>query len=86
MNKYGYSNDLQFDWYSSSFLQMLYNSPFVDWWWQKKSSLINEEDSHNSENNIKKKIRNHLSNSTKKIPKKNTFSLNKMDNMKISSI
>ena len=86
MNKYGYSNDLQFDWYSSSFLQMLYNSPFVDDDDKKKSSSIYEEDSHNSENNIKKKIRNHLSNSTKKIQKKNTFSLNKMDNMKISSI
>ena len=72
MNKYSYTNDLQFDWYSSSFLQMLYNSPVIDDDEKIKSTSIYEEDSNNSDNNIKKlkSNRNHLSNSTKKTNKK----------------
>ena len=85
MNKYSYSNDLQFDWYSSSFLHMLYNSPLVDDDEKIKSTSIYEEDSNNSDNNIKKlKTRNNFSNSTKKIKKVN-FGFKKADSLKISS-
>ena len=64
MNKYSYTNDLQFDWYSSSFLQMLYNSPVIDDDEKIKSTSIYEEDSNNSDNNIKKlkSNRNHFYN------------------------
>ena len=86
MNKYSYSYDLQFDWYSSSFLQMLYNSPAIDDGEKIKSTSIYEEDSNNSANNIKKlKIRNNFSNSTKKI-KKTNLNLNKLNNFKMPSI
>ena len=44
MKKYGYTNDFQFEWYSSSFLQQLYNSPITDEEDQIKSSSIYEED------------------------------------------
>ena len=54
MQKYSYSNDLQFDWYSSSFLQMLYNSPAIDDGEHIKSTSIYEENSSNSDNNIRK--------------------------------
>jgi casein kinase 1 len=78
MNKYSYTNDLQFDWYSSSFLQMLYNSPVIDDDEKIKSTSIYEEDSNNSDNNIKKlkSNRNHFSNSTKKTNKKMNLNLN----------
>ena len=86
MNKYSYSNDLQFDWYSSSFLQMLYNSPIIDEDEKIKSTSVYEEDSTNSDNNIKKlKNRNNFSNSTKKI-KKTNYTLKKMDSLKIASV
>ena len=57
MKKYGYINDLQFEWYSSSFLQKLYNSPIVDDGEQIKSSSIYEED--DSVKSEKSKLRNH---------------------------
>ena len=57
MKKYGYINDLQFEWYSSSFLQKLYNSPIVDNGEQIKSSSIYEED--DSVKSEKSKLRNH---------------------------
>ena len=57
MKKYGYINDLQFEWYSSSFLQKLYNSPIVDDGAQIKSSSIYEED--DSVKSEKSKLRNH---------------------------
>ena len=57
MKKYGYINDLQFEWYSSSFLQKLYNSPIVDDGDQIKSSSIYEED--DSVKSEKSKLRNH---------------------------
>jgi casein kinase 1 len=87
MNKYSYSNDLQFDWYSSSFLQMLYNSPCIDDDEKIKSTSIYEEDSTNSDNNLKifKSNKNRYSNSTKKSTKKNNFVLNKMNSLKITS-
>ena len=52
MNKYSYCNDLQFDWYSASFLNMLYNSPVVDDGEKVKSTSISEEESSNSDYNI----------------------------------
>ena len=58
MKKYGYINDLQFDWYSSSFLQNLYNSPIIDEAERVKSSSIYEED--DSVKSEKNKIRNKL--------------------------
>ena len=57
MKKYGYINDFQFEWYSSSFLQKLYNSPIVDDGEQIKSSSIYEED--DSVKSEKSKLRNH---------------------------
>jgi len=57
MKKYGYINDLQFEWYSSSFLQKLYNSSIVDDGEQIKSSSIYEED--DSVKSEKSKLRNH---------------------------
>ena len=56
MKKYGYSNDSQFEWYSSSFLQQLYNSPITDEEDQIKSSSIYEED--DSVKSEKNKTRN----------------------------
>ena len=56
MKKYGYTNDLQFEWYQSSFLQELYNSPLDDGEQMKSSSIYEEDDSVKSEKN---KIRNH---------------------------
>ena len=87
MNKYSYSNDLQFDWYSSSFLQMLYNSPVVDDGEKIKSTSIYEEDSNNSDNNLKKmkSNRNYCSNSTKKVNKKININ-NNLNNFKLSSV
>ncbi len=55
MKKYGYNNDLQFDWYSPSFIQKLYSVPMVDDGENIKSSSIYEEESTKSE---KKKLRN----------------------------
>ena len=56
MKKYGYTNDFQFEWYSSSFLQQLYNSPITDEEDQIKSSSIYEED--DSVKSEKNKTRN----------------------------
>ena len=86
MNKYSYSNDLQFDWYSSSFLQMLYNSPVVDDGEKMKSTSIYEEDSNNSDNNMKKlkTKRNYISNSTKKSNKK--IDINKIQITSVKNI
>ena len=56
MKKYGYNNDFQFEWYSSSFLQKLYNSPITDEEDQLKSSSIYEED--DSVKSEKNKTRN----------------------------
>ena len=56
MKKYGYTNDSQFEWYSSSFLQQLYNSPITDEEDQIKSSSIYEED--DSVKSEKNKTRN----------------------------
>jgi len=87
MNKYSYSNDLQFDWYSSSFLQKLYSTPVIDDGEKLKSTSIYEEDSSNSDINIKKlkANRNHISNSNKK-NKPNNNHINKMNNYKFGSI
>ena len=58
MKKYGYINDYQYEWYSSSFLQELYNSPVEDEADKiRSSSIYEEEESVKSE---KKKIRNNL--------------------------
>ena len=87
MNKYSYSNDLQFDWYSSSFLQKLYSTPVIDDGEKLKSTSIYEEDSSNSDFNIKKlkTNRNYISNSTKK-NKPNNNHINKVNNYKFGSI
>ena len=88
MNKYSYSNDLQFDWYSSSFLKMLYNSPVVDDGERIESTSIYEEESTNSDIHRKRlKINMGFSNSTKKNNNnRNNFSLNKGENQKITSV
>ena len=87
MNKYSYSNDLQFDWYSSSFLQLLYNSPVIDDGERIKSTSIYEEDSNESDNKLKKikSNRNFCSNSTKKTNKKININ-NNLNNLRLSSV
>ena len=65
--KYGYINDSQFEWYSSSFLQKLYNSPIIDEDERIKSSSIYEEESVKSEKNkiiVKTKRTNNKNNYT----------------------
>ena len=85
MNKYSYCNDLQFDWCSTSFLKMIYNSPVIDDGEQVKSTSIYEEDSSNSDYNIKKlKENRYVSTSTKK-KKMSSNAINKMKTFKISS-
>ena len=67
MKKYGYINDSQFEWYSSSFLQKLYNSPIIDEEERIKSSSIYEEESVKSEKNkiiVKTKRANNKNNYT----------------------
>ena len=72
MKKYGYTNDFQFEWYSSSFLQKLYTSPIIDEEEPKKSSSIYEED--DSVKSEKNKIRNKN--------KKNNINNNNINNLK----
>ena len=82
MKKYSYSNDLQFDWYSSSFLQMLYNSPAIDDGEKNKSSSIFDEDSSNSDINIKKiKLNKNNFENTKK---GNKININNISNIRVS--
>ena len=67
MKKCGYINDSQFEWYSSSFLQKLYNSPIIDEEERIKSSSIYEEESVKSEKNkiiVKTKRANNKNNYT----------------------
>ena len=82
MKKYSYSNDLQFDWYSSSFLQMLYNSPAIDDGEKNKSSSIFDEDSSNSDINIKKIKLNKNNFENKK--KGNKININNISDIRVS--
>ena len=54
MNKYSYSNDLQFDWCTTYFMNKLYTSNFVDENNIKSSSIFEED--IDSDDNIKKSI------------------------------
>ena len=83
MKKYSYSNDLQFDWYSSSFLQMLYNSPVIDDGEDIKSSSIYEENSSNSDNNIRK-IKPNKNNLTASKKRENKLALKDINKVHIS--
>jgi serine/threonine protein kinase len=83
MQKYSYSNDLQFDWYSCSFLQMLYNSPVVDEGDHIKSTSIYEENSSNSDNNIKK-IKSNKNNLTASKKRGNKLILKDINKIHIS--
>ena len=82
MKKYSYSNDLQFDWYSSSFLQMLYNSPNIDDEENNKTPSIYDEDSENNENNNIKKIKSNKNFGNKKI--ENKININDINKIRIS--
>ena len=85
MNKYSYSNDLQFDWCSASFLNMIYNCPVIDDGEKVKSTSIYEEDSSNSDINIKKlRESRYASSSTKKNKISNNI-INKVKTIKITS-
>ena len=76
MKKYGYTNDSQFEWYSSSFLQKLYNSPVEDEADKvKSSSIYEEEESVKSE---KKKMRT-------KLKKDNSKTKNNCNNIRMFS-
>ena len=79
MKKYGYTNDLQFDWYQSSFLQKLYNSPIVDDGEQLKSSSIYEED--DSVKSEKNKLRNHHKKINNFVNNKCTNNIKRFDNI-----
>ena len=79
MKKYGYINDLQFEWYSSSFLQKLYNSPIVDDGEQIKSSSIYEED--DSVKSEKSKLRNHHKKSNNNVNIKCNNNIKRFDNI-----
>ena len=79
MKKYGYTNDLQFDWYQSSFLQKLYNSPTVDDGEQLKSSSIYEED--DSVKSEKNKLRNHHKKINNFVNNKCTNNIKRFDNI-----
>ena len=83
MQKYSYSNDLQFDWYSSSFLQMLYNSPVIDDGDHIKSTSIYEENSSDSDNNIKK-IKTSKNNLTASKKRENKLVLRDINKVHIS--
>ena len=84
MQKYSYSNDLQFDWYSSSFLQMLYNSPVVDDGDHIKSTSIYEENSSNSDNNNIKKVKTTKNNLTASKKRENKLILKDINKIHIS--
>ena len=76
MKKYGYINDYQYEWYSSSFLQELYNSPVEDEADKiRSSSIYEEEESVKSE---KKKIRT-------KLKKDNSKAKNDCNNIRMFS-
>ena len=79
MKKYGYINDLQFEWYSSSFLQKLYNSPIVDDGEQIKSSSIYEED--DSVKSEKSKLRNHHKKSNNNVNIKSNNNIKRFDDI-----
>ena len=79
MKKYGYINDLQFEWYSSSFLQKLYNSPIVDDGEQIKSSSIYEED--DSVKSEKSKLRNHHKKSNNNVNIKGNNNIKRFDDI-----
>ena len=79
MKKYGYINDLQFEWYSSSFLQKLYNSPIVDDGEQIKSSSIYEED--DSVKSEKSKLRNHHKKSNNNVNMKCNNNIKRFDDI-----
>ena len=85
MNKYSYSNDLQFDWCSASFLNMIYNCPVIDDGEKVKSTSIYEEDSTNSDINIKKLRENRYTSSSTKKNKISNNIINKVKTIKISS-
>lgn len=84
MKKYGYINDLQFEWYSSSFLQQLYTSPVIDEGERIKSSSIYEEnDSVKSEKNkIRIKLKKNNNNNCNNIKRFSSI-LNNMNEFDI---
>ena len=86
MKKYGYTNDSQFDWYSSSFLQKLYNSPVIDEGDMIKSSSIYEEDDSvkSEKNKMREKIKknNIINNNGNNVQKFSSF-LNNMNDFDI---
>ena len=86
MKKYGYTNDSQFDWYSSSFLQKLYNSPVIDEGDMIKSSSIYEEDDSvkSEKNKMREKIKkNNISNNNGNNVQKFSSFLNNMNDFDI---
>ena len=86
MKKYGYTNDSQFEWYSSSFLQKLYNSPVIDEGdLIKSSSIYEEDDSAKSEKNKirdKNKKNNNVNHNENNIQRFSDF-LNNMNDFEI---
>ena len=86
MKKYGYTNDSQFEWYSSSFLQKLYNSPVIDEGdLIKSSSIYEEDDSVKSEKNKirdKNKKNNNVNHNENNIQRFSNF-LNNMNDFEI---
>ena len=86
MKKYGYTNDSQFEWYSSSFLQKLYNSPVIDEGdLIKSSSIYEEDDSAKSEKNKirdKNKKNNNVNHNENNIQRFSNF-LNNMNDFEI---
>ena len=87
MKKYGYTNDSQFEWYSSSFLQKLYNSPVIDEGdLIKSSSIYEEDDSVKSEKNKirdkNKKNNNNINHNENNIQRFSNF-LNNMNDFEI---
>ena len=78
MKKYGYTNDLQFEWYQSSFLQELYNSPLDDGEQMKSSSIYEEDDSVKSEKN---KIRNHHQKTSDNLNNKYNNNIKRLDDI-----
>ena len=86
MKKYGYTNDSQFEWYSSSFLQKLYNSPVIDEGdLIKSSSIYKEDDSAKSEKNKirdKNKKNNNVNHNENNIQRFSNF-LNNMNDFEI---
>ena len=86
MKKYGYTNDSQFEWYSSSFLQKLYNSPVIDEGdLIKSSSIYEEDDSAKSEKNKirdKNKKNNNVNHNENNIQRFSNF-VNNMNDFEI---